>query len=500
MESPVSVSRRSLSPSELSDRPRLSPALPRSFDPNDAQVRERQRTMDVDMAMQLSRARRDTLHASPVATFSSPQSIPADDQPQPDFELLADPAAHHTPDPASVPPLLLSRLNRSEPSILAPNNDDPQTSNFGLPTYQANVSQSAFDFARMEEFAAEEKVKLGLGSPANTRFSPAAIPRRRLTVVDKHPPAEPESEPVASGSNALASPPNGHASAGADAPPADDDQAPPPPPRRHRKISQSNAHPRSHRKGIGGKMALFESANPDTPSSFSARLGLVLGQNPSIPRGPSYDHIAGIPPTAGLSGGILNTGHDRPYRFSFYSNALSATIHARSLSELPAEGQTFEQLFAGLQQQQRPNPDSKDAPPKAFSPPYQETPKPGNQHLGAEASSYFASANPGTGALMNGVGPPGGVGNDTDINTWWLDVQSPTDEEMKMLSKVRISPRAVPARRAHPLRRCSPSTRSRPRTSSWRRRARRSSSSGTTTSCASARSTRTRTARPTSSR
>jgi len=23
-----------------------------------------------------------------------------------------------------------------------------------------------------------------------------------------------------------------------------------------------------------------------------------------------------------------------------------------------------------------------------------------------------------------------------DINTWWLDVQSPTDEEMKMLSKV----------------------------------------------------------------
>ena len=94
MESPVSVSRRSLSPSEVSDRPRPSPALPRSFDPNDAQVRERQRTMDVDMAMQLSRARRDTLHASPVAAFSSPQSIPNDDQPQPDFDLLADPAAH----------------------------------------------------------------------------------------------------------------------------------------------------------------------------------------------------------------------------------------------------------------------------------------------------------------------------------------------------------------------------------------------------------------------
>ena len=451
----MSVSRRSLSPSEVSDRPRPSPALPRSFDPNDAQVRERQRTMDVDMAMQLSRARRDTLHASPVATFASPQSIPnndRDDQLQPDFDLLADPAAHsehHTSDPASIPPLL-ARLNRSEPSLLASNNDDPQASNFGLPTYQANVSQSAFDFARMEEFAAEEKVKLGIGSPVATRFSPAAIPRRRLTVVDKHTPAETETEPVASGSNALASPPNGHASAGAEGLSTEDDQAPPPP-RRHRKLSQSNPHPRSHRKGIGGKMALFESANPDTPSSFSARLGQVLGQNPSIPRGPSYDHIAGIHPTAGLPGGILNTGHDRPYRFSFYSNALSATIHARSLSELPAEGQTFEQLFAGFHHH------TKDAAPKAFSPAYHATPKLGNQHLGAEASSYFASANPSI-----GIGPPGGgtgINNDSDINTWWLDVQSPTDEEMKMLSKVRISPRAA-ARHAHShARRCSPSTR-----------------------------------------
>ncbi len=44
-----------------------------------------------------------------------------------------------------------------------------------------------------EEFAAEEKVKLGIGSPVTTRFfSPAAIPHRRLTVVDKRTPAETE--------------------------------------------------------------------------------------------------------------------------------------------------------------------------------------------------------------------------------------------------------------------------------------------------------------------
>ena len=41
-------------------------------------------------------------------------------------------------------------------------------------------------------------------------------------------------------------------------------------------------------------------------------------------------------------------GHDRPYRFSFYSNALNATIHARTLSELPSEGQSFEDLFTGI--------------------------------------------------------------------------------------------------------------------------------------------------------
>jgi len=75
-------------------------------------------------------------------------------------------------------------------------------------------------------------------------------------------------------------------------------------------------------------------------------------------------------------------GHDRPYRFSFYSNSLPAVIHARSLDELPADGQTFEQLFPSI-----------DSP---------------------SASS-----------------------NDSDDTTWWLDILNPTDEEMKTLSKVK---------------------------------------------------------------
>ncbi|KAE8230319.1 hypothetical protein CF326_g4686 [Tilletia indica] len=43
----------------------------------------------------------------------------------------------------------------------------------------------------------------------------------------------------------------------------------------------------------------------------------------------------------------VQSQQERPYRFTFYSNALPSTIHARYLSEIPAPGQTFEELFSG---------------------------------------------------------------------------------------------------------------------------------------------------------
>lgn len=39
--------------------------------------------------------------------------------------------------------------------------------------------------------------------------------------------------------------------------------------------------------------------------------------------------------------------NELPYRFSFYSNAFPTTIHARTLAELPEDGQSFEDLFNG---------------------------------------------------------------------------------------------------------------------------------------------------------
>ncbi|KIY52297.1 cora-domain-containing protein [Fistulina hepatica ATCC 64428] len=140
-------------------------------------------------------------------------------------------------------------------------------------------------------------------------------------------------------------------------------------------------------------MALFEGHTE--PGSFSNRLNTILGgQNVSS----DQVNDSGAPDGAGGLAGILNTGHDRPYRFSFYSNALSATIHAKSLSELPAEGQS-------------PVPGTGDA--KGSS---DQTHK-----LGAQKSTSAVSTVPA----------------DSDVTTWWLDIQNPTEEEMKMLGKAR---------------------------------------------------------------
>jgi len=213
---------------------------------------------------------------------------------------------------------------------------------------------------------------------------------------------------------------------------------------RHRKLSQSNAFPRAHRKGIGGKMALFENGAHDASSSFSARLGMALGGHGRV----SDPNVAAAPPT----GGILNTGHDRPYRFSFYSNSFAATIHARSLSELPAERQTFEQLFSGIQPTTQdgingadtslPPPiaiPGKDRPSSSMAFPYQDSAKPN-----LNVNTIHGNHNPNSNRHSAG-GPPekSGLGGfntmNEGVNTWWLDVLSPTDEEMKMLSKVYFS-------------------------------------------------------------
>ncbi|KAG6910793.1 hypothetical protein DXG01_007682 [Tephrocybe rancida] len=423
------VLRRSSDASDLTNRLRHSPILPRSFDP---EARERQRTMDVDMAMHLSRARRETDLGSPEISPLPERTPHVEEEEEEEHVHLGQSAIHPDAEEEILGPspnisridLTNMHLNQTHDASLlahaAPIRNDPNTESlFGLPTYQANVSRSDFDFSPMEEFAAAEKATLGLTPTAKFTLDAVHFPRRV-------PPPTEEGQSEAGPSTLLEqlSPP-------VQSPETDGEASirPSSSTARQRKLSHSNPHPRLHRKGIGGKMALFETPHDAAGGvpSLASRLSIGLGRHPTITS--AYD--GGAQPT----GGILHTGHDRPYRFSFYSNALAATIHARSLSELPADGQTFEQLFIGV------HPEGSGGEGLANGP---------NGHPPPFRDGYFSGANGQTGhngnrrsahidqKLAMGPGPAGGNGSagDSDDRTWWLDVMSPTDDEMKMLSKV----------------------------------------------------------------
>lgn len=98
--------------------------------------------------------------------------------------------------------------------------------------------------------------------------------------------------------------------------------------------------------------------------------------------------------------------HDKPYRFTFYSNAFPTSLHARFLSELPGPGQTFEDLIRGV---------PSDDPPE----------KP--RTTGTSAGSQPLPQIPLMGHARDAT--------ESEANTWWLDVLCPTDQEMKILAR-----------------------------------------------------------------
>jgi magnesium transporter len=300
--------------------------------------------------------------------------------------------------------------------------EEPSSLNFGLPSYQPNASQLNFDFSPMEDFATAEKVKLGLNSALTPKF--VLGPTRRSKPQQK---VSSQSVPTFVGVDGFQ--PDGAQDNQGDASAPEQNS---PKTLRLRKLSQSNPQPRPPRRGIGGKMAIFEGGAHESLFNLPPRLGVTAAGHGGAAPNPSYENIVGPSVT-----GILNTGHDRPYRFSFYSNALSATIHARSLSELPAEGQTFEQLFSGT----HPQPQENDIRPTS--------PAPSNIGKDRPSSSMNVPPYDPVRGLVNGSqphssqkrggGPDGPDALHGDVSSWWLDVLSPTDEEMKMLSKVHFA-------------------------------------------------------------
>lgn len=428
-------------------RARGSPTLTRSVDPHDPDARERQRTMDVDMALHLSRARRETV-VHPTSPFDGPR---ASDPPfgsfsaveQHDFQLARGEEPHpvdhhiihgsHVTAPGSV--MGLRPNEPQDPSLFVPIEDqcalpdcqDASSSIPFLPRYQLSSPRSIFDFAPLESFATEEKESLGL-SPSS------GPPTIRLRHPKERRDEGQQTSSLLPGSGAFDL-------SGATAVPRR-------PGARQRKLSESAPLPRPRKNGRG-KLALFEHQVNEPVSGIPTRL-TGTGQLSVVP---SSEDMSGMfyqfvsPPPTGF-GGVVSPGRDRPYRFSFYSNALSATIHARSLCELPAEGQSFEDLFSGVSSPAPRQGDATGGPP-AFAAPVPIPPSrpsifiPNGRGTPSSTEGVPASYRNGIfGRPAEGAGPgrPNGSGPttsaDSEANTWWLDIQSPTDEEMKILSKV----------------------------------------------------------------
>lgn len=397
---------------------RHSPNLTRPhLNPLDPDVRERQRTMDADMAIQLSRVRSATLtqRVPPIMVQARPDELTPTynrySHPSgPEFPFLEpemsvdgnhldydeatrrESGENHAPriDLLS-PPVHIRHEGHDHPHMVSQTagHHDPDMGPSGLglvpsmgelPMYRPMSIQHTcpkWDFSIMEDFGGAEKIRLGIPTPQSSLPVP---------ITPAHQGAE--------GDTVNADPTNTTSSTGFTLPP----RRP-----RERKLSSSNAG--NTRRG---KMALFEQTINDSSGKPPLSTQFTM---PGIPEGILPPSSESIPAPAG--------GHDRPYRFSFYSNALSQTIHSRSLCELPAEGQSFEELFNGLQQNTQSSSTS-----------------PGTNGDGSSrgAPTDFAARI----GLEDQMKKENG-GPESETATWWLDVLSPTDEEMKMLSRVFLS-------------------------------------------------------------
>jgi magnesium transporter len=392
---------------------RHSPNLTRPhLNPLDPDVRERQRTMDADMAIQLSRVRsatitqrvppimvqgrpdeltstynRYSLPSGPEFPFLEPERLEDGNQLDYGEGTRRESGENQSRIDLLSPPVHLRHEEHDHPHMVsqtpAHHDLDMGPSGLGLvpsmgelPMYRPMAMQHTrpkWDFSIMEDFGKTEKIRLGLPTPQPSLPVPMTLAHQQA-----------EGDAINADPTIIA--PTGFTL----------------PPRRprERKLSSSNAG--NTRRG---KMALFEQAINDSSGKPPMSTHITM---PGIPEGVIPPSSESIPAFAG--------GHDRSYRFSFYSNALSQTIHSRSFCELPAEGQSFEELFTGLQ-------------PHTQS----DCTSPGTN---GDGSSNGAPAD-----LTNRIGLEDHTkkengDSESETATWWLDVVSPTDEEMKMLSQV----------------------------------------------------------------
>jgi hypothetical protein len=374
------------------------------------------------------------------------------------------PSAQHLFNP-SVPSDLSRRpslIGKPEEDVCFPHLDSLQTQAEALPEHHSDVKIEddtgediamygipgvlpgffyPFDFEALEEFARKEKEDLnfsGLTAKPDSDF-------------DTFRGQEPKKRPMVSFRK-------------------ESDGEVPPRRKGNRKLSESLGGSRLRQK----KLALFEEGGASSSvrdgdgfkeslkqraknTILDIKTPLLDGNNAPAP-GP-YDR----PPQHQSTKDSRRTqsGDDeRPYRFSFYSNSIPSTIHSKSLSEIPADDQTFEEIFTGRRKRSKSNfadgnakvglmkiiPGTGDGAPLApeDSPNLSAshgTVSEGKFDLNAFRKSLIKSgaATPTRGNRQSKGGAPNPIirsDEDAEANTWWLDVLCPTDAEMKALSKV----------------------------------------------------------------
>ncbi|KAJ9095287.1 hypothetical protein QFC21_005653 [Naganishia friedmannii] len=320
-----------------------------------------------------------------------------------------------------------------------------------------------FDFAPMEEFAGKEKESLmqgmgglygrwnglgdglGLGEEQNTE-RPSVEHRTSLVEGDLLVTAEGPSSYDSNGGRVVGGTTigDGESQLGTSPPikPEDTHLEPESTFTRRRQRKLSNTNPTTRRQG---RLALFEglggglTEDPARGESYTVHVHDHPGLNGFSSALPTKAPRKPFPTIAsGIQGKYSDypdgmgppVGRERPYRFSFYSNALPATIHARSLSELPSDGQTFGDLFSGRPARKSSTRENNDTASFAASRTGSGAATPVTNDVGPK-SSLLARA-----AAHAADKPTKGVEDDGETQTWWLDVLSPTDEEMRMLAKV----------------------------------------------------------------
>ncbi len=333
------------------------------------------------------------------------------------------------------------------------------------PVYQPVSYRSNFDYLLMESFAADERAQRGpdVWSGMNGSVMGAEI-RRRLAQSGVTVPKESGDDAFrVQKANVTGNDLIGGAGDDVGRETADGFLVDSPPTleerfahKRQRKLSHSNPNPRRQ-----AKLAMFEGGVglPPAAQSMPSQTFSPSGTGPSAFGVSSARSVYfGHPNRPGTT----DPDQERPYRFSFYSSSMTQTIHARSFGEIPAEGQTFEDLFLGRPPKTTTNvrQETTSSGASVAAPPHNGVANGSSTPITAQSSSTngrtlragmpanatdIGQLKPKEGLFsrhsnrIDGNGgpvPANVIEDDPDFATWWLDILSPTDDEMKMLSKV----------------------------------------------------------------